>query len=385
MSLPLEGVRVADFSRVLAGPYCSMLLADLGADVVKVESPNGDETRGWGPPYAGGESAYYLSVNRNKRSLKLDLKKPEDRALAYRLIEMSDVLLHNFKPGDDVKLGLEPESVKKVNPTIVYAHISGYGSAGPEANKPGYDLLAQALTGLMSITGPPEGEAHKVGVAVVDVLAGLNAALGIVASLYAQKESPQFRIVETSLLEAGLSSLVNVASSYLVTGQEPRRHGNAHASIVPYQAFQAQDGVFVVAAANDRQFTALATALGREEWLADEAFATNDARVEHRAVLVPLLEGIFKTQSRGHWLGLLEIAGVPCAPVATLPEVFGSEQVQALKMVQHCEHPTAGNIPLVAGGFKLDGQPTPLYRPPPLLGEHTDEVVEELRERLEQE
>ncbi|CAN5907367.1 CoA transferase [soil metagenome] len=383
MSLPLNGVRVADFSRVLAGPYCSMLLADLGADVVKVESPQGDETRTWGPPYAGGESAYYLSVNRNKRSVTLDLKKPEDRALAFELLKQSDVLLHNFKSGDDVKLGLERSSVKKLNPTIVYAHISGYGSTGPEANKPGYDLLAQALTGLMSITGPPEGEPHKVGVAVVDVLAGLNAALGIVASLYAQKESPQFREVETSLLEAGLSSLVNVASSYLITGKTPERYGNAHASIVPYQAFQAQDEVFVVAAANDRQFEALAKTLERDEWLANEAFATNAARVSHRAVLVPLLEGVFKTQPRAHWLNLLETAGVPCAPVATLPEVFGSEQVRALDMVQYCEQPSTGDLPLVAGGFKLDGQPTPLYRPPPLLGEHTGEVVEELRGGLE--
>ena len=383
MNLPLEGVRIADFSRVLAGPYCSMLLADLGADVVKVESPNGDETRTWGPPYAGSESAYFLSVNRNKRSVTLDLKNPADRALAFELIKQSDVLLHNFKPGDDVKLGLEPESIKKVNPTLVYAHISGYGSAGPEASKPGYDLLAQALTGLMSITGPAEGEPTKVGVAVVDVLAGLNAALGILASLYAQKESPQFRTVETSLLEAGLSALVNVASSYLITGKTPARYGNAHASIVPYQAFGARDATFVVAAANDRQFAALAKALGREEWLADEAFATNEARVKHRAVLVPLLETLFKMESRAHWLSVLEAAGVPCAPVATLPEVFESEQVQALAMVQHCEHSSAGDIPLVAAGFKLDGQPTPLYRPPPLLGEHTDEVAGELRAGLE--
>ena len=383
MTLPLENIHVADFSRVLAGPYCSMLLADLGADVVKVESPSGDETRTWGPPYAGSESAYFLSVNRNKRSVTLDLKKSEDRALAFELIRQSDVLLHNFKPGDDVKLGLEPESVKVVNPTLVYAHISGYGSTGPEANKPGYDLLAQALTGLMSITGPAEGEPYKVGVAVVDVLAGLNAALGILASLYAQKESPQFRTVETSLLEAGLSALVNVASSYLITGKTPARYGNAHASIVPYQAFGAQDEMFVVAAANDRQFAALAQVLGREEWLANEAFATNEARVKHRAVLVPLLEAIFKTQARAHWLSVLETAGVPCAPVAALPEVFESEQVQALGMVQRCEHSSAGDIPLVAAGFKLDGQPTPLYRPPPLLGEHSEELIRELGAGLE--
>ncbi len=383
MSLPLNGIRVADFSRVLAGPYCSMLLADLGADVVKVESPNGDETRTWGPPYAGSESAYFLSVNRNKRSVTFDLKNPEDRALAFELVRQSDVLLHNFKPGDDVKLGLEPDSVKKLNPTLVYAHISGYGSAGPEAGKPGYDLLAQALTGLMSITGPAEGEPYKVGVAVVDVLAGLNAALGIVASLYAQKESPQFRTVETSLLEAGLSALVNVASSYLITGKTPARYGNAHASIVPYQAFRAQDATFVVAAANDRQFAALAQVLGREEWLANEAFATNEARVKHRSVLVPLLEAVFKTQARAHWLSVLETAGVPCAPVATLPEVFESEQVQALAMVQRCQHSSAGDIPLVAAGFKLDGLPTPLYRPPPLLGEHSEELIRELGARLE--
>ena len=379
MSLPLEGVRVADFSRVLAGPYCSMLLADLGAEVIKLEHPSGDETRGWGPPYAGTESAYYLSINRNKRSVVLDLKQKADLEKAYAIVRKSNVLLHNFRQGDDKKLGFDLETVKKINPTLVYAHISGYGSTGPDASKPGYDLLAQALTGFMSITGQPDGAPTKVGVAVVDVLTGLNAALGIVASLYAQKvQGERVREVETSLLEAGLSGLVNVASNYLITGQTPQRYANAHASIVPYQSFETADKPVAVAAANERQFAAFAKALGRTDWLSDERFNSNGKRVENRATFVPLLQTILLEKPRAQWLDLLETAGVPCAPVNSVAEVLETEQVQARQMVQRCPHPTIPDLSLVASGLKLDGQATPLYRHPPLLGEHTEEVLEEL-------
>ena len=375
MILPLSGVRVADFSRVLAGPYASMLLADLGAEVIKVEHPSGDETRGWGPPYAAGESAYYLSINRNKRSLRLDLKNPKDRALAYRLIARSEVLLHNFKHGDDEKLGLDFASVTAHNPSLVYANISSFGSSGPDADKPGYDLLAQAVTGFMSITGPPAGEPSKVGVAVIDVLAGLNMALGVVAALYAQRsEGPRARRVETSLLDAGLSSLVNVASAYLMTGRAPGRYGNAHASIVPYQQFQAADAPLVVAAPNDRQFRALAAALGRPEWAEDARFESNPARVAHREVLVPLLEAALRERPRADWLTRLSAAGVPCAPVNTLPEVMESEQVAAQALIQQVAHPDIGILRLVGSGFKLDGERPPVRRHPPRLGEHDAEL-----------
>ena len=384
MTLPLDGIRVADFSRVLAGPYCSMLLADLGAEVIKLEHPSGDETRTWGPPYAGTESAYYLSVNRNKRSVILDLKQKADLEKAYAIIRKSDVLLHNFKQGDDKKLGLDLEGVKEVNPTIVYAHISGYGSTGPEASKPGYDLLAQALTGFMSITGQPDGTPTKVGVAMVDVLAGLNAALGIVASLYAQKvHGERVREVETSLLEAGLSGLVNVASNYLVTGQTPQRYGNAHASIVPYQVFETADEAMAVAAANERQFAVFAKVLAQEEWLTNERFNMNAKRVENRAVLVPLIQDILLQKPRAHWLALLEAADVPCAPVNSVADVLDSEQVRVRQMIQACPHPTITDLSLVAAGFKLDGQATPLYRHPPLLGEHTEEILTEFKDESE--
>lgn len=374
MRLPLDGVRVADFSRVLAGPYCSMLLADLGAEVIKVEPPSGDETRTWGPPYAAGESAYYLSVNRNKRSLRLDLKNPDDRALAYKLIARSDVLLHNFKHGDDEKLGLEFETVRRHNPTLIYASISGFGRSGPDADKPGYDLLAQALTGFMSITGPADGEPSKVGVAVIDVLAGLNAALGVVAALYAQQGEPKARRVETSLLESGLSALVNVAGAYLLTGQTPKRYGNAHASIVPYQQFDASDAPLVIAAANDRQFRALASVLAHPEWADDRRFSSNPERVTHREVLVPLLQGVLKAQSRAYWLAALEAAFVPAAPVNTVPEVLESAQVAALELVREAEHPAIPGLRLLGNGVRLDGAPTPVYRHPPMLGEHDAEL-----------
>ena len=356
-----------------------MLLADLGAEVIKLEHPSGDETRGWGPPYAGTESAYYLSINRNKRSVVLDLKQKADLEKAYAIVRKSDVLLHNFRQGDDKKLGFDLETVKKINPTLVYAHISGYGSTGPDASKPGYDLLAQALTGFMSITGQPDGAPTKVGVAVVDVLTGLNAALGIVASLYAQKvQGERVREVETSLLEAGLSGLVNVASNYLITGQTPQRYANAHASIVPYQSFETADKPVAVAAANERQFAAFAKAVGRTVWLSDERFNSNGKRVENRATFVPLLQTILLEKPRAQWLDLLETAGVPCAPVNSVAEVLETEQVQARQMVQRCPHPTIPDLSLVASGLKLDGQATPLYRHPPLLGEHTEEVLEEL-------
>ena len=378
--LPLEGIQVADFSRVLAGPYCSMMLADLGADVIKVEHPKGDETRSWGPPFVSGESAYFLSVNRNKRSITLDLKNETDLKKAHNLIRESDVLLHNFKVGDSKKLQLDIDTVKTLNPTIIYAHISAYGSTGPDASKPGYDLLAQAITGFMSITGEANGQATKVGVAIIDVLAGLNTALGILASLYAQQtQGLRAREVESSLLEAGLASLVNVASNYLVTGETPKRYGNAHASIVPYQAFETADAPLVIAAANNKQFAALARVLGKEAWLKDERFQDNPNRVENRDVIVSDIQNILNTKSRAHWLELLANAGVPAAPVNTLSEVFESEQVRVRQMVLSNKSLLYKDTPLVAAGFKLDGQATALYRHPPALGEHKDELEERLK------
>ncbi|MDZ7703860.1 MAG: CoA transferase [Trueperaceae bacterium] len=370
-ALPLAGVRVADFSRVVAGPYCTMLLGDLGADVIKVEQPErGDDTRQWGPPYRAGESAYYLSLNRNKRSLTLDLKHADDFELATQLIRRSDVMIHNFRSGGAEALGLGYPDVKTLNPRLVYAQISGYGARGPEAHKPGYDLLAQALTGLMSITGPADGEPSKVGVAMVDVLAGLNAALGILVALYERQQTGTGRLVETSLFEAGLSSLINVASNYLVGGVMPKRYGNAHPNIVPYQQFWAADAPLVIAVGNDGQFARLVRVLGRPEWASDERFAHNADRVKHRDGLVGAIAAILVTRSREEWLEHLTTAAVPCAPVLNVADVLSHDQTAANTMIRRVPHPALGEVPLVANGLKLDGAATPVYRHPPLLGEH---------------
>lgn len=383
-SLPLAGIRVADFSRVLAGPYCSMLLADLGADVIKIERPDiGDETRSWGPPFVEDISTYYLSINRNKRSIGLNLKDETDLAKAKKIIQQSDVLLHNYKHGDDTKYGLDFENVKLLNPEIIYANISAFGDNGPEAGKPGYDLLAQAMTGFMSITGSPQGDGYRVGVAIVDILAGLNTAIGILASLYAKEskvkdEEARARQVETSLFEAGLASLVNITSAHLLTKKDAKRYGNEHPSIVPYQQFNAADAPFVIAAANNGQFARLAIALGKDEWLEDNRFLQNYDRVAHRDVLIPMIQEIAAQHKREDILEKLQTHGVPCAPVSTVAEVFQNEQVTARDMLLNCEHPTLGNMSIVANAFKLDKQATLLYRHPPLLAEHQEEIEKEL-------
>ena len=378
-ALPLTGIRVADFSRVLAGPYASMLLADLGADVVKVERPHiGDETRSWGPPFTAGESAYFLSVNRNKRSLLIDMQADEDRLLAQKLIKSSDVFLHNFKNGDDLKLGLDRGSVTGINPRIIYAAISAFGRTGPDANKPGYDLLAQALTGFMSINGSAEGPSYKIGVALVDILTGLNTALGIVASLYERGQGGTARRVDSSLLEVGLSSLVNVASSYLLTQNNPKRHGNAHPNIVPYQEFMCTDAALVIAVANNKQFGGLARALSRNDFLENPDYADNPSRVRHRLALCGEIAAIFKTKSRESWLNILEGHQVPCAPVNQLSDVFESAQVATLQSVTEVEHPKIPRLPQVAAGLRLDDKLLPIRTPPPLLGQHDDELREEL-------
>jgi crotonobetainyl-CoA:carnitine CoA-transferase CaiB-like acyl-CoA transferase len=383
-ALPLTGVRVADFSRVLAGPYCAMLLGDLGAEVIKVEHPHGDETRTWGPPFVAGESAYFLAVNRNKRSLTLDLKTAEGRRYARALVRSADVVLHNFKVGDAEKLGLGFAQLKQLKPDIIYCAISSFGATGPDAHKPGYDLLAQAMSGLMSITGEPDGAPSKAGVALIDVLAGLNAALGIVSCLLAKAQgATEAQLVETSLLQTGLSSLVNVASSYLLTGQAPKRQGNAHANIVPYQQFWAADKPLVIAAANDKLFAALARELGRPAWLAEDAYATNAQRVTGREALVAEINEILRRDTRDNWLAKLSAAGVPCGPVATLPEVFASAQVQQQGLVQRCAHPLVGELPQVVAGFNLQGETLPVRRPPPLLGEHQAALLAELAPYLD--
>ena len=376
---PLAGVRVADLSRVLAGPYCTMVLADLGADVIKVERPEGgDETRSWGPPFAGGEAAYYLSVNRGKRSCALDLSQPEGRALALELCAAADVVIENFKVGGADRLGVGYEQVRERNPTVVYCSITGFGSEREPSGRPGYDFVAQAESGLMSITGPEEGPPYKVGVALVDVLTGLHAAAGVLAALH----SGEGARIEVPLLDSGLAGLVNVAQNALVTGTEPERHGNAHPNIVPYQAFETSSGRIAVAAANDGLFRSLCSVMGLVELSSDERFVTNAVRVEHRGVLVPLLQERFRERSAEDWLTDLEAAGVPAGKVRSIPDALEAAAAAGRPATVTVEHPTAGPLDLVAS--PIWGATRTEVTPPPLLGEHTAEVLRELGQSPEE-
>jgi len=376
---PLEGIRVVDVSRVLAGPFCTMILGDLGAEVIKVEAPGGsDDTRGWGPPYAAGESAYYLCTNRNKKGITLDLKKEEGKRIFLRLIREADVLVENFKVGTLARMGLAPERLRKINPRLVVAEITGFGQTGPLSSLPGYDFIIQALGGLMSITGSEESGPMKVGVAIVDVLAGLYAALGILAALHERKRSGEGQIVDTALLDVCVASLVNVASNYLVGGKVAKRLGNAHPNIVPYQSFRAADQEMVIAVGNDRQFAKLAEVLGRPELAKDERFATNPNRLSHREELTEALQRVFERRPAREWIERLQEAGIPCAPIQRIDQVFNHPQVRAREMVVEMPHPSAEKVRLVGSPIKLSRTPVTYRRHPPLVGEHTREILREL-------
>ena len=370
---PLDGVRVVDLSRVLAGPYCTMVLADHGADVVKVERPGGgDETRSWGPPFADGESAYYLSVNRSKRSCAIDLADPAGRELGLELCAGADVVVENFRFGGAERLGLGYEQVRKRNPGVVYCSISGFGSDREPPGRPGYDFVAQAESGLMSITGPPDGPPHKVGVALVDVLTGLHAAVAITAALHGGKGAR----IEVPLLDSGLAGLVNVAQGALVTDSEPERHGNAHPSIVPYQDLATASGRVAVAAPNDGLFRALCRTLGVEQLADDERFASNADRVRHRAELIPLLEERLAAASADEWVERLSTAGVPAGKIRTVPDALAAAAEAGRPATVRVAHPTIGELDMVGPPARI-----PHAReatPPPLLGQHTAEILHEL-------
>src|SRR5437764_9932454 len=368
-SSPLQDLRVVDLSRVLAGPYCTMVLADLGADVVKVERPGaGDETRGWGPPSAGGESAYYLSINRSKRSVALDLKDERARALALELCVRADVVIENFRPGTADAMGLGFDALRARNERLVYCSITGFGTARRPPDRPGYDFVAQAESGLMAITG--DEEPTKVGVAMVDVLAGLHAAVAILAALQAGGGAR----IEVPLLDSALAGLVNVASAALVTGEEPRRYGNAHPHIVPYQPFRAADGWVAVAAANDGLFRRLCEVIERPD-LADR-FPTNGSRVEGRAELIAELDDVFPTRPADDWAAALDAAGVPAGKIRGVLEAIDAARDAGEDPIVTVAHPTAGELPLVRSPIHLDGMRA--AEPPPLLGQHTAEVLREL-------
>jgi crotonobetainyl-CoA:carnitine CoA-transferase CaiB-like acyl-CoA transferase len=366
---PLKDVKVVDLSRVLAGPYCTMVLADLGADVVKVERPGtGDETRSWGPPYVGGESAYYLSINRSKRSCALDLKDARARELAVELCARADVVIENFRPGAAAAFGLGYDALRARNPQLVYCSITGFGTTRRPPDRPGYDFIAQAESGLMSITG--DEEPTKVGVAIVDVLTGLHAAVAIVAAL----RSGDGGHIEVPLLDSALAGLVNVASAALVTGEEPGRYGNAHPHIVPYQPFRAAGGWVAVAAANDGLFARLCEVIGRPDLAM--RFPTNGSRVEGRAELIPELEAVFATRPAEEWAAALEAAGIPAGKIRTVLDALEAAAAAGDDPTVTVPHPAAGDLRLVRSPIRLDGlRPA---APPPLLGEHTVEVLSEL-------
>ncbi len=371
----LAGVLVADFSRVLAGPYATMLLADLGAEVVKVERPGaGDDTRAWGPPWApSGEATYFLGVNRNKRSVALDLKAPEGLAAARRLAERADVVVENFPPGTMDRLGLGYDAVQAANPGVVYASITGFGRAGG-AGLPGYDLLVQAVGGLMSVTGPAPGEPTKVGVALVDVVTGLHATIGILAALRHRERTGQGQRVEVNLLSSLLSALVNQASGYVAAGVVPGIMGNRHPSIAPYEVLDTADRPLALAVGNDKQFTALAGVLDRPELAVDERFATNPARVAHRDALAAELTAALAARAADEWAALLGQAGVPCGPINDVGQAVAlAEQLGLAPVV------IVDGVPTVADPIGLSGTPASYRLPPPAVGAHTDEVLQELR------
>jgi len=376
----LEGIRVLDLSRVLAGPYCTMMLGDLGADVIKVELPDrGDDTRHWGPPFAeGGESAYYLCVNRNKRSITLNLKSDSGLSILRDLIKQSDILVENFRVGTLEGWGLSYEELQRLRPGLIYCTITGYGYTGPYRDKPGYDFVIQAQGGVMSITGPADGEPYKVGVAVADITAGLYACNAILASLYACQQTGEGQRIDIALLDSQVAWLANVASNCLISGERPQRYGNAHPNIVPYQTFKASNGYFALGVGNDLQWKKLCAILGQEAWAEDDRFATNAVRVENREALINFLNDLFKEREISYWLSKFEASGIPSGSINTIDQVLKDPQVLSREMVLNMSHPTAGSVPLVGSPLKIPTSPVEYRLPPPLLGEHTDDIFKEL-------
>lgn len=376
----LAGVRVLDMSRVLAGPFATQILADLGADVIKIEHPvRGDDTRAWGPPFVGGESAYFLSVNRGKRSVAIDLKHEAGRALVRELAAKSDLLIENMKPGDMARYGLDYDSLSARNPNLIYCSITGFGQTGPMRDVPGYDFAVQAMCGIMSVTGEADGPPMKVGVAWVDILTGLYAAVAMLSALRARDTTGRGQYIDLSLWEAGVAAMANLAGAYLVSRQDPPRLGNAHAQIVPYEMFPTADGYIVLAVGNDLQFARFAAVVGRPEWADDERFRTNPARVENRHVLVPLIADALRQKTTDEWLKPLAEAQVPAAPVWNLHQVFTSELAQARGAVWSMDHRAAGRIDTVASPLQhMSETPARPTQAPPTLGQHTEEVLRDV-------
>ena len=390
MPKALGHIRVLDLSRVLAGPWCSQNLADLGADVIKIERPGvGDDTRAWGPPYARdadgnntSEAAYYLAANRGKRSVTVDIATPEGQALIRALALQSDVVLENYKVGQLKRYGLDYQSLKAIKPDLVYCSVTGFGQDGPYAHRAGYDFLIQGMGGLMSITGErddlPGGGPQKAGVAITDLMTGMYATVAVLAALTHRDRSGEGQHIDMALLDTQVAMLANMGSNYLNSGKPPKRWGNAHANIVPYQTFACSDGHIIVATGNDSQYQKFVEAGQRPDLGADPRFATNPLRVQNRDLLVPLLAEMVATRSRETWIAQLEAVGVPCGPINNIGEVFDNPQVQARGIAVDMPHPAAGTVRLVRSPMKLSATPAQADRPPPMLGQHTEEVLRDL-------
>jgi formyl-CoA transferase len=377
--LPLSGIRVLDLSRILAGPWCTMLLGDLGAEVIKVERPDtGDDTRTWGPPFAGGESAYYLCCNRSKKSITIDLKNPRGAELVKEFAAVSDVLVENFTPGLMKRFGLDFETLRELNPRLVYCSITAYGQDGPYCDRPGYDMVLAAVGGLMWITGPQGGEPCKVGVAITDVLTGVHAQAAIIATLLWRERSGRGQYIDASLLDVQASALANIASSYLVANKEATRWGTAHESIVPYQVFHTRDHPIAIAVANQKLWVNFCKVVGKEEWIDDPRFESNPKRVENREVFLPLVADLMAQKTCDEWMELLVEAAIPCGPVNNMQRLFSDPQILHRKMVVDVPHPTIGTVRLGGIPIKYAATPASVRLPPPLLGEHTDEMLTDI-------
>jgi crotonobetainyl-CoA:carnitine CoA-transferase CaiB-like acyl-CoA transferase len=372
----LEGLRVLDLTRILAGPLCAQMLGDMGADVIKVEPPGtGDDTRTWGPPFVNGESAYFLGVNRNKRSLTLNMGVKAGQDVLARLVKKADVLVENFKLGTLEKWGITNDWLEKNAPRVIRCSITGYGSSGPDAALPGYDFILQAESGLMSICGEPDGMPTKYGVAIVDVVTGLYACNAILAALAARERTGRGQHVEVCLYDSGIAMLINVASNYLVTGRDARRFGNGHPSIVPYTTYPTADGLIALAVGNDGQFARFAETIGRGEWARDARFARNPDRVTNRETLDALIAQALERDKSAAWIEKLRAAGVPCGPINSVAEALTDPHTLARDMVRTVKHPTAGDLKMVGIPFRFSDTPGAIRRAPPLLGQHTEEVL----------
>lgn len=380
---PLQNIRILDITRALAGPYCTMMLGDLGADVIKIERPGvGDETRGWGPPFVGepygnypGESAYFIAANRNKRSVTVNIQSNEGQEIIRKLAGISDALVENYRTGDLDKLGLGYNDLHSLNPKLIYCSVSGYGRTGPYADRPGYDAVIQGEGGMMSITGPVDGPPSRVGIPITDITSGMFAATAILAALRARDLTGEGQLLDISLFDSHLALLTNVASNYLVGGNPPRRLGNAHPNLVPYDSFRARDGWFILGVANEKQWGLLCDALDRADLKSDERFESNGKRVTNRAALVDELNKAFAQKNVDDWLADLVKAGLPCGRINSIPEVFAHPQTQARDMILETEHASAGTVKLPGFPYKFSATPAEIQKPPPMLGQHTEEVL----------